>query len=265
MVKNLNELKKGNKMKKTLCLLFAFIGFYAFADDNKGFEIAKEVKLRDTGWNDTEANMEMILINATGKSTSRKIRVKTLEMENQGDKSITVFDLPKSIKGTVFLSHSHIDKADDQWIYIPALKITRRIASRYKSEPLMGSEFAFEDMISFELEKFEFEYITEDETHYIIKQIPIDEFTGYSEQKVWVEKERYIVTKIEFYDRKEALLKTLKLDEYKLYQDKFWRAHKSQMVNSQTRKETVLILENIKFGVGLKESNFNTNAIKRIK
>ncbi len=82
--------------------------------------------------------MLMVLRNKQGEESVREIRIKNLEMENDGDKSLTVFDKPRDVKGTAFLSFSHPVGADDQWLYLPALKRVKRIASRNKSGPLWG-------------------------------------------------------------------------------------------------------------------------------
>lgn len=237
--------------------------------EEKGFEIAQEQKLRDSGWQDTVAEMTMILFNANGDKSERKIRSEALEIEGDGDKALTVFDQPRDVKGTAFLTFSHATKPDDQWIYLPALKRVKRISSRNKSGPFMGSEFAYEDMTSFELEKFSFKYIGDERfanrDMYLIEQVPADEFSGYSRQKVWLDKERYIPYKVEYYDRKNSLLKTLLFDQYTLYEDKYWRALKLEMTNNQNAKKTNLITHSIDFKTGLDDGDFNKNSLKRAR
>jgi outer membrane lipoprotein-sorting protein len=133
----------------------------------------------------------------------------------------------------------------------------------------MGSEFAFEDMTSFEIEKFSFNFVEEqtfeDRETWVVEQTPIDEYSGYTKQKVWIDKEYHYVVQVEFYDRKNDLLKTLNVSEYKRYNDKFWRAHRSEMYNQQTSKSTVLIINDIRFDTGLKESDFNSNKLRNVR
>ena len=97
--------------------------------------------------------MVMTLKNRAGKTSRRIIRIKTLESKGDGDKSLSLFDEPADVKGTSMLTYSHGLKPDDQWLYLPALKRVKRINSRNKSGPFMGSEFAFEDLGSQEVEK----------------------------------------------------------------------------------------------------------------
>lgn len=82
---------------------------------------------------DSIATMEMILKNAQGESSTRLMRLKSLEVEGDGDKGLTIFDQPRDVTGTAFLNHSHTIGADDQWLYLPALKRVKRISSRNKS------------------------------------------------------------------------------------------------------------------------------------
>ena len=75
---------------------------------DKGLAIAKEMKSRDRGWVDSSAEMEMVLHSRGGRETRREMRILSLEVQNDGDKSMTIFDSPKDVKGTAFLSLSLI-------------------------------------------------------------------------------------------------------------------------------------------------------------
>ena len=235
----------------------------------KGLKIAKEAKLRDFGWKDSKANMEMILRNKQGNTSVRKIRIKSLEMENDGDKSLTIFDQPRDVKGTAFLSFSHAVVADEQWLYLPALKRVKRISSSSKSGPFMGSEFAFEDLASFEVEKYDYEYIKDEIVNnmdsYLVKYTPNYKNSGYQYQLVWLDKTELRSHKIEFYDRKGSLLKTLTSEGYQQYLNTYWRANSMTMVNHQTGKSTQLKWHDYQFGSGLSQRDFNKSGLKRAK
>ncbi|MCW8107231.1 outer membrane lipoprotein-sorting protein [Alteromonas ponticola] len=237
--------------------------------EKEGLRIATERKNSDRGWDNSLADMSMILRNAQGQESERRLRVKTLEVQEDGDKALTIFDSPRDVSGTAFLSFSHSKEPDEQWIYLPALKRVKRIASQNKSGPFMGSEFAFEDMTSFEVDKFTYDFLREDtyqgDDVYVITQIPQDDFSGYSKQIVWIDKEHYRVRKVEFFDRKGDLLKTLEFEDYTLFDDKFWRPLKSFMYNVQTQKSTELITHELEFGVGLEDSDFDENSLRRAR
>ena len=90
--------------------------------EEKGLAIAMEMDERDKGWVDQQASLVMVLRNKQGQESTRRIRVRSLEVEADGDKSLTIFDSPADVKGTAFLSFSHPLEPDDQWLYLPALK-----------------------------------------------------------------------------------------------------------------------------------------------
>ncbi|GGF66023.1 outer membrane lipoprotein-sorting protein [Alteromonas lipolytica] len=241
-----------------------------FADEAEGLRIAKERKARDEGWEDSSANTTMILRNANGQESERELRVYTLEVPEQGDKSLTVFDSPADIKGTAFLSFSYISEPDDQWMYLPKLKRVKRISTQNKSGPFMSSEFAYEDMSSFEIDKFKFDFVKTDtfegQQVYVVEQVPTDQFSGYSKQVVYIDTQEYRPLKTDYYDKKGSLLKTLVLEDYKLYSDKYWRPTASVMTNVQTGKSTTLIINEISLKTGeVDERNFDENRLKRVR
>lgn len=252
-----------------LSLALSLLTPLASADDGKGLAIAKERKSRDAGWGDSESLTTMVLRNAAGAESKREMRTAALEMPDDGDKGLTIFDEPRDVRGTAFLNHSHPSSEDDQWLYLPALKRVKRIASRNKSGPFMGSEFAYEDLSSFEIAKFHFNYLRDeacgDSTCLVIEQTPADEYSGYSKSVVWLNQQYYQPEKIEFYDKKHSLLKTLTLQDYQLYLDKYWRPHKLRMVNHQTAKSTDLIIHKISFNTGRTAADFDTNALQRVR
>ncbi|VAW79727.1 Outer membrane lipoprotein-sorting protein [hydrothermal vent metagenome] len=257
---------------KKLCLIILLglsLNVAAQTPEEKGLEIAVEADRRDTGFHDSTASMRMLLRNKQGDESSRDIRVKTLEQENDGDKSLTIFDSPADVKGTAFLSFTHKSGPDDQWLYLPALKRVKRIASRNKSGPFMGSEFAYEDLSSQEVEKYTYKYLRDESCDglecFVIERDPVDKYSGYTRQVIWIDKAEYRPQKIVYYDRKNSLLKTLTFNDYQQFLDRYWRAHDMFMVNHQTGKSTRLTWRDYKFKTGLTERDFNRNVLKRVR
>ena len=260
-------MKKVNRYLVVLLMLVQFV--LAQSAEQKGLEIATEADKRDTGFKDSQVEMEMVLRNKNGDESVRYIKNKTLEMKGDGDKSLVIFNKPRDVKGTAFLSFTHKTGPDDQWLYLPALKRVKRIASNNKSGPFMGSEFAYEDISSQEIEKYTYKYISDENTEgkksFKIERYPTDKKSGYTKQVVWYDAEKYIPLKIEFYDRKESKLKTLVYKDYKQYKGKYWRAGIMDMVNHQTGKSTELKFKKYKFMNGFTSRDFDKNSLKRIR
>ncbi|WP_210396820.1 outer membrane lipoprotein-sorting protein [Motiliproteus sediminis] len=238
-------------------------------DGGRGLEIAREADRRDQGWGDSESVMRMILRNAHGDSSERKIRTRALEVQGDGDKSLTIFDEPRDVQGTAFLTFSHALEPDDQWIFLPALKRVKRISSRNKSGPFMGSEFAYEDMASFEVEKYSYRYLRDEPcgelTCFVVESYPQDKNSGYTRLLTWIDQAEYRTQRIDYFDRKGAPLKTLTLADYQQYLDRYWRPHRLEMVNHQSGKSTSLLFDQIRFNTGLSDDDFNKNSLKRVK
>ncbi len=241
----------------------------AASPEERGLEIAREADRRDTGFSDLTANMVMVLRNRHGEESTRKIRIHTLEVENDGDKSMSIFDEPNDVKGTAFLSYTHSTEPDDQWLYLPALKRVKRISSRNKSGPFMGSEFAYEDLTSQELDKYTYKYLRDEKLDgrdcFVIERYPTYEHSGYTRLLSWLDKEMYQPLKVEFYDRKDSLLKTLVASDYQQYLGQYWRPARMLMDNHQTGKSTELKWDNYQFRTGLTDRDFDKNSLKRAR
>lgn len=238
--------------------------------EEKGLAIAREADRRDQGFGDFEASMKMILRSKRGDSAERELRVRTLEGQpGEGDKSLTIFDTPADVRGTALLTWTHPDRDDDQWLYLPALKRVKTIASRNQSGSFMGSEFAFEDMRGQEVEKYTYQYLRDEpcgeNTCFVYERYPTDKYSGYTRQVVWMDQQHYRIFKVDYYDRKQSLLKTLTTSGYQQYLDKHWRPAKMAMVNHQTGKSTDLLWSDYRFGVGLKERDFSQNSLMRVR
>ncbi|NOX42419.1 MAG: outer membrane lipoprotein-sorting protein [Gammaproteobacteria bacterium] len=251
------------------CALLVTPVIQAETAEDKGLAIAKEFDQRDLGFSDSTAEMTMTLRNKQGDETSRLIRIKTLEVQGDGDKSLSIFDTPADIKGTAMLTFSHKLDPDDQWLYLPALKRVKRISSRNKSGPFMGSEFAFEDLGSQEIEKYNYKYLRDEVIDgldcFVVERLPQYKHSGYTRQEAWYDKKEYRLIKIVFYDRKNSLLKTLQYSNHKKYLDKHWRAEKMHVENHQTSKSTTLLWKNYKFKTGLSDRDFDKSTLKRVR
>ena len=237
--------------------------------EEKGKAIFEEAEKRNEGFVDSKVTMVMVLKDKQGNTSEREMRIQTLEGQNDEDKTLMIFDTPKDQKGTALLTYSHNDKDDDQWLYLPALKRVKKIASKNKSGPFMGSEFSFEDLAGQNVEEYDYKYLRDEPCGewqcFVVESYPHDKYSGYTKMVSWIDKENYRSYKVEFYDRKKSLLKTLTPTGYKLYENKFWNPDKMEMVNLQTGKSTEMLRNNTEYKTGLEESDFSKNSLKRAR
>jgi len=235
----------------------------------QGLEIAAEADRRDSGYRDITAELTMTLRSRNGREHTRVMRIKTLEVEGDGNKTILVFDQPRDLEGTALLTVGHTTGSDDQWLYLPALRRVKRIASGNQSSSFMGSEFAYEDIGSQELGKYTYRLLRNDtidgRSAFVVQRVPTDPRSGYARQVVWFDAEEYRVLRIDYYDRSDTLLKTLELRGYRRYAGAYWRPDEMHMVNHQTGKGTTLRWRDYRFGVGLSERDFDRNRLSRVR
>lgn len=264
---------------KQLALVAASLGVmastvaFAVTPEARGLEIAQEVDKRGQGFVDQEADARMVLRNRQGEESVRVMRIRALEGDNQdsgeGDRGLIIFDEPKDVSGTALLTHSFPAKQDDQWLYLPSLKRVKRIASRNKSGPFMGSEFSYEDLSNQDVNKYTYKYLRDEPCGemqcFVMERFPKDKYSGYQRQVVYVDQAEYRPIKAQYYDRRNELLKTLTTQGWEQHKGKFWRANELSMINHQTGKSTSFTWSNFKFDTGYNESDFDKGALKRIR
>ncbi len=240
------------------------------AETNRGRDIAVESARRDAGWGDESVTLIMQLQDRRGQLRERDLRLLLLEKPgDEGDKTLTIFDAPPDMQGTIFLSHAEVGADDALWLYLPALKRVKRISSANKTGAFFGSEFAYEDIAAPEVGKFTYSYDGEepcgDSQCYRVARFPAYPHSGYSKLLTWYDQTTYRPRQIDYYDHDQAVMKRLNLRDYKLHHDKFWRPHQLVMENHKTGKTTILTYRDYVFGQGLSDRDFNPNTLKSIR
>jgi hypothetical protein len=256
-------------MKSLLLTVLITLGLsfsvQAETPEEKGFRLAKENEKANTGFVGELALLKMILINAHGDKTTRKMKSYIKERDNEGDYSINEFLWPADVKGTKLLTHAYKEKDDDQWLYMPAIKRVKRISSRNKSGSFMGSEFSYEDMGSQEPEKFTYKFIKQGKMGKhpvaVVERYPKDKNSAYSKQVTYEDTDRHVILKVEYFDRKGELLKVASFSNVKKVFKDMYRAHKIHMKNVQTKKESILTWSKRKLGAKLPDSKFQSTKL----
>ena len=247
---------------------------HAQSAEEKGLAIAQESDRRDLGWGDFRSTGEMILRDSAGNESRRNFKGMNLERTNpaEGDWSVIVFDSPRDIKGTATLTHSKVEPADDdQWIFLPAVKRVKRISSSNRTGKFVSSEFSFEDLGSQEVNDNSYKWLRDEAcpgqpslTCHVTESYPKNARSGYSKRVAWTDSTEYRQWKVEFYNRRGDLEKTLTASGFQQYLGKFWRPASLLMQNVQTGKSTVLNFPTYQFNAGLKEGDFNAQRLPRL-
>ena len=183
------------------------------------------------------------------------------------EKNIMFFQSPADVKNTSFMSWTYdSDKNDDQWIYLPALKKTKRISSDSKSDYFMGSDFTYDDLGDRKLDDDTHQLLREEAIdgidYYVVESISKDEDYMYSKTITWIRKDNFIGLKKEFYDEDEDLLKTLKIKKFEEISG-FLVITSSEMENVQKNHRTTMILGNVEINTGISDSKFTERMMMR--
>lgn len=237
--------------------------------EQRGLEIAQQAEHRAEGYDDSRGVARMLIRPKGGGEAVRELSFKSLELPD-GSRSLAVVQAPKDIAGTALLTHSNDDAPDEQWIWLPAVKRVKRIASANKSGQFLGSEFTYEDFTAQPVEKYRFKLLREEQLRgmpaYVLERIPKDASESiYSKHVAWLDKEYYRTLQVHFYNRAGDHQKTLSATDFEQHQDKYWRPHKLVMKNLQTDAESILEWLEIDLGVGLDKRDFDINSLKRAR
>ena len=170
-----------------------------------------------------EAISTLTFTDSKGNQRIRENTMASMSLPDGTEKRIIKFLSPADVKGTGILIFDYPEKSDDMWIYLPALRKTRRIVSKEKSKSFMGSEFSNANMTAPGLEDFSYALVGEEELDgqacYKIESIPVDtkleDQYGYSKSISCVDKNSYLVYRIEYFDFDGELFKTISNREFK--------------------------------------------------
>jgi len=230
-----------------------------------GKQIIEKVYNRPAG-DDQTSELVMTLINKSGAQRIREVKQFTKDLGDV-EKSIMFFLSPADVKNTSFMSWEYdSDQSDDQWIYLPALKKTKRISSDSKSDYFMGSDFTYDDLGDRNLEddthKLLREESMDDKECYVVESVSKDEDYMYTKTLVWIDKSNFVGVKKEFYDEDEDLLKILTIKEVE-NKSGIWVITNSEMKNVQKNHRTTIVLSNIQINTGMSASLFTERIMMR--
>lgn len=256
-----------------LTVLTVVIPDSARADDPKARAIMRKADDRDDG-DGGVSDIEMILIDKHKKKRVRKIRS---HMKDFGKDTyrIMFFLYPSDVKDTGFLTYDYdsSDRDDEQWLYLPALKKTKRIASSDKSGSFMGSDFNYSDMTSRDLDDYDYnllkEHIVKGRKTWVIEAVPrtgevMDE-TGYTKSVLFVRQDNYVVIRAVHWVDGGKRLKYMDVKKLELI-DNIWVGTEIHMTTKQgkiTLHRTILKYNNVRFNQDLNDNIFTVRRLEK--
>lgn len=255
-------------MKTLKWSLIAVFTILLFGSQNanaqmSGQQIMEKVYYNPTG-DDTQGELTMTLINNRGEQRVRNLS-QFIKNDDKVEKKVMFFLSPADVRNTSFMNWSYTDgRADDQWIYLPALRRVRRISSDSKGDYFMGSDFTYDDLgdrhPSQDTHKLLREETIDGKACYVVESTPKESGYMYSKTITWVMKDNFLGLKREFYDDRDRLLKVLTIKNYEKISG-FWTILETEMHNVQRNHRTVMKFTNVKKNQGIPDSKFTERSM----
>lgn len=213
---------------------------------------------------DGKAKVKMTITNKKGQARIREFIILRKDIKDGGDQNYYVYFLkPADVRKMVFMVHKHTDinKDDDRWLYLPSLDLVRRIASSDKRTSFVGSNFLYEDISGRNLFEDTHELIDTNANYYVVKNVPKDpDSVEFSYYNVSVDRKTFVPMKMEFYDKKDKLYRTIETQKVELVEVKagdrtikFPTVVKSVVSDLNTGSKTVMEFTGVKYNINLKD------------
>lgn len=243
-----------------------FLTASVYAEELTGRDIMLMVDDRPVG-KDNKSLTSMTLVNKRGRTRQRSMRV-IKKKYGDDSKSIISFLEPADVKGIGFLAweYDNPEKEDDRWLYLPALKKSRRIAGSSKNDFFMGSDFTYDDMGDRNVDEDTHKLLrTEkqsDHLCWVIESSPREDNPMYSKVIHWIDQNALVSVKSEYYDRQGQLLKIFTVKDLKMHQ-KYWTIFEMEMENVQESHKTILAINEVEYNVGVKDNLFRVQILEK--
>lgn len=213
------------------------------------------------------------ILDPKGRERIREISMASkLADDGKTEKRIIRFLAPAEVKGTGMLIYDYDEQSDDMWIYMPALRKTRRIASGEKNQSFMGSEFSNADLAAPNTDDFSYKIAGSEITGGIdcwkIESLPlndeISEETGLSKKIIWIGKTDNVSRKIEFYNPDGELSKILTSSDVRKIAEGKYMAALMQMENVQNGRKSVISMGQLQYNPDVKEEYFTVAYLEKL-
>lgn len=244
-----------------------------YAGELTARQIMERVDARDDGDNMT-MDTEMILIDKNDHQRIRKIKA---FVKDKGKDTLRMqfFLEPAEVKDTGFLTYDYYsgEKDDDQWLYLPELHKTKRIASSDKSSSFMGSDFSYADMTRPVLDEWQYKLLKESDVHgkkvWLIEALPankvIEDRYRYTKSVLFVRQDIFMVIRAVHWVKDGNKIKYSEVKNLEKI-DNIWvstETHMKTTKNKKTLHKTVLNFRNVKFNQDLKEDFFSVRQLEK--
>jgi outer membrane lipoprotein-sorting protein len=231
-------------------------------------EIADKVVRADTSsWTGTKTRVRMVLTEEGGKTKERSMEFLGRKKDNRYQ-GVIRFLGPAEVAGTAFLM---LDKGNDeaeQYIYLPAIKRTRRIVGRERDGSFMGSDFTYADMQGMSSKdathkKLPEEKIGADDCYLLESTINPKAGVAYSKTLTWVRKTDFVALRTKFFDSAGKHAKSLYVRKMKTV-DGGLVVTEARMQSEQKQHATEVFVDSIERKDDMADAQFTPAALEHL-
>ncbi len=246
--------------------LLAFPLISASADSLSGEEIMNKVDGRYGG----DSGKQITTIKLINDRNSERVRSMLSYTKKYGEdeKTVMVFREPADVEGVGYLSYSYDERGrdDDTWLFLPAVRKSRRISGSSRNDYFMGTDFTYDDMGDRDVEEDRHEFLKEEnvcgEPCWVVESTPLESGYIYSKKVSWIREDVLIPVKVEFYDRQGNLMKILESSEIEEING-VWTARRMEMNNLQKAHRTILEFDDVQFNIPVQDTLFAVATLER--
>ncbi len=230
-----------------------------------GYEIMRMVDEQPSGDSGKQIT-SMQLINSRGSVRERKL---ISYFKDYGDvkKTVIVFQKPRDVEGVGYLSFSYDEPGvdDDTWLFLPALRKSRRISGSSRNDNFMGTDFTYDDMGERNIEEDTHKFLREEQLNgkkcWVVESVP-KEPDMYSKRISWIQQDVLMLVKVEYYDRQDKLMKVLKASDISKV-DGIWTAGVMEMEDLHKKHKTVIKFDETEYNISVNDNFFTVANLER--
>ena len=215
---------------------------------------------------DMRARVTMRLINANGRERLREMTMLRTDLDDGEQRYFIYFHRPGDVRDMTFMVWKYRGRADDRWLFVPAVRMVRRLAADDSRSSFVGSDFTYEDVSGRDLDA-DTHTLRADEacgeaTCHVVESVPKDAAAEYGRKVSWVDTETGLPRREEYYDRRGTLTRVYTADEIQEV-DGYPTAVRRTMTNEVTGHRTEVVFEEVAYDLGLEVDRFSERSLRR--
>lgn len=227
--------------------------------------IRQSLKVLYYGGDDLVAQVTMSLINANGKSRKRNLSMLRKNIGARGDQRYFIyFHSPPDVADVTFLVHKYPNKDDDRWMFLPAVRMVKRVAASDKRSSFVGSDFSYDDVSGRDIQDETNRLIRAEDLGgrpcHVIESTPKDR-SSFAKRLSWIDRERFVPLKEEFISQKGEKTRAFSADEVKQVSG-IWTISKRTMRDVRSGHRTEVEFRDVRYNVGLSEDIFSETSLR---